>query len=59
MAPQIFPGYFELPIALGACGVLALVVLRGTPGTLFYKARWHPAWLLVVALTLTLVASLV
>jgi SAM-dependent methyltransferase len=58
LAPQIFPGYFELPIALAACGVLALVVLRRTPGTVFYKAGWHPGWLLVVALALALVMSL-
>ena len=58
LAPQVFPGYFELPISLEACGLLALVVLHRTPGTAFYKARWRPVWLLVVALTLTLAASL-
>jgi SAM-dependent methyltransferase len=58
LAPQIFPGYFELPISLAACGVLALIVLHRTPGTPFYKARLRPSWLLVVALTLALVASL-
>jgi SAM-dependent methyltransferase len=58
VAPHVFPGYFELPIALAFCGVLALIVLHRTPGTAFYKARWHPAWLLVVALTLALIVSL-
>ena len=58
LAPQVFPGYFELPISLAACGVLALIVLHRIPGTAFYKARWRPAWLLVVVLTLALAASL-
>jgi len=58
LAPRIFPGYFELPISLGACAVLALMVLHRSPGTAFYKARSSPAWLLVVALTLALAASL-
>ena len=58
LAPRVFPGYFELPISLAACGVLALIVLHRTPGTAFYKARWRPAWLLVVALVLALAASL-
>jgi len=58
VAPRVFPGYFELPISLAACGVLALIVLHRTPGTVFYKARWSPAWLLVVALVLALAASL-
>ncbi len=58
LAPQVFPGYFELPISLGACSVLALIVLRRTPRTVFYRARWHPAWLLVVVLALAVVTSL-
>ena len=58
LAPRVFPGYFELPIALAACGVLALIVLHRTPGTVFYKARWRPSWLLAVALVLALAASL-
>jgi hypothetical protein len=58
LAPHVFPGYFELPIALAACGVLALIVLHRTPGTVFYKARWSPSWLLAVALVLALVVSL-
>jgi len=58
LGPHVFPGYFELPIALAACGVLALIILHRTPGTAFYKARWRPEWLLVVALALALVASL-
>jgi hypothetical protein len=58
LAPRVFPGYFELPISLEACAVLALIVLHRTPGSAFYKARWRPAWLLVVALTVALAASL-
>ncbi len=59
LAPNVFPGYFELPILLATCGALVLIVLRREPGSVLYQARWHPAWLLVVALELALITSLV
>jgi SAM-dependent methyltransferase len=57
VAPRIFRGYFELPVSLGACGVLALAVLRREPGSVFYRTRWHPAWLLAVLLVAALITS--
>jgi hypothetical protein len=59
IAPRIFSGYFELPLALGACAFLALIVLRRDPQSRFYQARWQPAWLGVVALALAVSVSLI
>jgi SAM-dependent methyltransferase len=58
IAPRVFSGYFELPLALGSCAVLTLVVLRRDPESPFYKARWQPAWLLVVLLAVGINLSL-
>ncbi len=58
VAPRIFSGEYELRIALGACAILVLVVHRGDPQSQFYKARWKPAWLLMVALVLTVIVGL-
>lgn len=58
LAPHLFSGYYELPIALGSCAVLVLLVNRRDPGSQFYKARWQPAWLVMVALVAAVVASL-
>ncbi|MFZ0964167.1 MAG: fused MFS/spermidine synthase [Terriglobia bacterium] len=58
VAPWLFSGDFELRLAIGCCAVLVLVVLHRDTASPFYKARWQPAWLLVVALALTIVVSL-
>jgi hypothetical protein len=58
LAPHLFSGYYELQIALASCAVLVLVVNRRDPGNQFYKARWQPAWLVLVALVAAVVASL-
>jgi hypothetical protein len=58
LAPHIFSWYYELEIALGACGILVLVVNHRDPESPFYKARWQPAWLVVVSLVIALIASL-
>ncbi len=58
LAPHLFSGFYELPIAMGACAVLVLVVLRSDPGSEFYRARFKPAWLVLVALVVALLASL-
>ena len=44
-APHIFSGYFELPVAMSACGALALVALRRDASGTFYEAHWKPVWL--------------
>jgi len=58
VAPRIFSGEYELRIALGVCAVLVLVVHHRDPNGQFYKARWQPAWLVMVALALTVIAGL-
>lgn len=54
IAPHVFPGYFELHVALGTCAVLVLVVLHRDPQSPFYKARWQPAWLVVLGIAICL-----
>lgn len=58
VAPRIFAGYFEFPLALGVCAVLALAALHRDPESPFYGARWQPAWLIVVGLAVAITASL-
>ena len=58
VAPQVFSGDYELRIAIGSCALLVLVVLHRDPSSPFYRARWQPAWLLTVALALTIIVSL-
>lgn len=59
VAPHLFSGYYELQVAMAACAVLVLVVNHRDPESPFYRARWQPAWLVVVGLVMAIVASLV
>jgi hypothetical protein len=59
LAPRVFSGWYELPIAMGTCAVLVLIALRRDPGSVFYRARWQPAWLGLLALVIGLIANLV
>jgi hypothetical protein len=59
VAPRLFSGDYDLRIALGSCVLLVLTVHHRDPDSPFYKARWQPAWLLMVALALTVIVSLV
>ncbi|MEO7653598.1 MAG: fused MFS/spermidine synthase [Bryobacteraceae bacterium] len=54
LAPRLFAGYFEMPVALVACAVLALIVLRRDPTSSFYQAQWQPVWLICVLMTMGL-----
>jgi hypothetical protein len=58
VSPRLFRGTFELQVGMATCAVLTLVVLHRDPRSIFYRARWQPAWLLVLALGLALVANL-
>jgi SAM-dependent methyltransferase len=58
LAPRLFSGWYELPISMAACAVLVLIVLHRDPDSMFYRARWKPAWLGLMALTLALIANL-
>jgi SAM-dependent methyltransferase len=43
-----------LHVALGACAILVLAALHRDPESPFYKARWQPAWLVVVGIAVLL-----
>ncbi len=58
LAPRFFPGTFELQIGLAGCAVLTLVVLHRDPRSIFFRARWRPAWLLLLALVAALILNL-
>jgi hypothetical protein len=58
VAPWLFSGDYELRIAIGCCTLLVLVVHHRDPESPFYRARWQPAWLLMVALALAVIVSL-
>jgi SAM-dependent methyltransferase len=59
VAPQVFPGYFELPLAFVLCAVLALLALGRDPARVV-RAPWrNPSWLLALALTVAMAAYLV
>jgi hypothetical protein len=49
-APHLFGGFYELPITLGFCTVLVLLILYRDPESPFHRARWSLTWLGVVAL---------
>jgi SAM-dependent methyltransferase len=51
MAPHLFKDFYELPIAIGVCAVLAWLLLYRDPGDKW----WNPFWLTLGALTLALV----
>jgi hypothetical protein len=59
VAPRLFSGDYELRIAIGCCALLVLVVHHRDPESRFYRARWQPAWLLIVALALAIIVRLV
>jgi hypothetical protein len=58
IAPHVFRGYYELQVSLAACAVLVLVVNYRDPAGQFYKGRWQPAWIVLVAVAVAIVASL-
>jgi hypothetical protein len=58
IAPYIFPGYYELHVAMAFCAVLVLIVNHRDSESPFYKARWQPAWLVLLGLVVIICASL-
>jgi SAM-dependent methyltransferase len=55
LAPRIFSGFYELPIALGACAVFVLWTLHHAPDD---DPNWKRTWLVLVAITVVLVVGL-
>jgi SAM-dependent methyltransferase len=58
VAPRIFSAYYELNVALGACGVLVLAVHAHDPDSDFRRTPWQPSWLVLISLVIALVGSL-
>jgi SAM-dependent methyltransferase len=58
LAPQIFSGFYELHVALAGCALLVILVHRQDPASPFRQPSWRPAWVLLNALAVVVVASL-
>ncbi|MGH9817086.1 MAG: spermidine synthase, partial [Candidatus Acidiferrales bacterium] len=58
LAPQMYAGYYEFHVALGACALLALFVMYRDPRSRFYRATWQPLWLGLMTLAGFLLGSL-
>lgn len=58
LAPRIFSGYYELPIALGFCGVLIHIVLYRDGELISHTPRSKWIWGLLAALVVVLCVSL-
>ncbi len=58
VAPLVYDGYWEFPVALVACAVLVLLALRHDADSPFYQAGGRPAWVGLVVLVLLLAGSL-
>jgi predicted O-methyltransferase YrrM len=59
VAPQIFPTYLELPLAMLGTTGLVLAALFRDPASWFYRGRPRWAWACLAVMTLALVAGLV
>jgi SAM-dependent methyltransferase len=55
LAPHIFNGFYELPIALGACAVFVLWALHHTPEE---APHWRRTWPILVGVTALLIVGL-
>jgi SAM-dependent methyltransferase len=58
LAPQMFSGFYELHVALGACALLAVLVHRIDPASPFRQARWRPALRVMYVLAATVIVAL-
>lgn len=54
LAPRIFNLYLELPLGLLLCGGLVFQVLTGDPSSRLYYKGGHPAYLILMALAVSL-----
>lgn len=59
LAPSLFRGSYELPIALAACAVVALLALYREPGLTARRQVTQPSFLVMAALTVGLMAFLI
>ena len=58
LAPRVFSGFYELEAAMALCGILMLLVRVRDPGNKFFSTGWEPGILVLIALLVTLLASL-
>jgi SAM-dependent methyltransferase len=54
VAPRVFNGFYEMPLALVACAVLILAVLKTDPALAWFRRWTQPAPLAATALALAL-----
>src|SRR5215472_2888806 len=58
LAPEIFSGFYELHVGLGACALLAVVVHRLDPASPFWQPNWRVAFLVLYGLAAAVMVSL-
>jgi SAM-dependent methyltransferase len=58
LAPQIFSGFYELHVALGACALLVLLVHRRDAASPFQQPGWRPAFWVLHGLAGTVIVGL-
>ena len=58
LAPQIFSGFYELHVALGACALLAVLVHRMDPASPFWQPNWRLALRVLYGLAATIIVAL-
>ncbi|MGH9703809.1 MAG: spermidine synthase, partial [Candidatus Acidiferrales bacterium] len=58
LAPRVFSGFYELEISMALCGILLLLVRVRDPGNTFFSTGSEPGILVIIALLVTLLASL-
>ncbi|MFY9725219.1 MAG: hypothetical protein WAJ87_06970, partial [Bryobacteraceae bacterium] len=56
VAPHVFAGYYEMPLALVGCAALILAVLKTDPALDWFRRWTQPAPIATLALTLALAA---
>ena len=57
-APHIFAGFYELPITLGFCTILVLLILYNDSNSPFSRAGWFLTWLGALCLAAAILIGL-
>jgi SAM-dependent methyltransferase len=55
LAPRVFNGFYELPIAIGACAIFVLWTLHHAPDD---SPNWKRTWFVLVGITIALIVGL-
>jgi SAM-dependent methyltransferase len=55
LAPRIFNGFYELPVAIGACAIFVLWAIHHTPDK---SPHWKRTWFVLVAIMVALFVGL-